>query len=475
MIERIRREIIEKGLIAPGEKVLAALSGGADSTALLLVLCALREELGFKLFAAHFNHGIRAAADEDEAFCRELCRMNGVLVFCEKQDVPQYAKENGLSLETAARLLRYEFLFRVKNSVGADMLATAHHADDSAESVLMHIIRGSGLSGLAGIREKAELSFDFGNGRESCLLIRPLLGCKKADIIAFLNEKAQPYRTDETNFSTDAARNYLRLSIIPGIEENLNGAFTDNLLRLSQIVREDDEYLLALAKEALEDARLEGGFDRKKLSALPAPVLKRCLRLALDNSSTLVDVEAVHIERLIALLKMQSGAEADIPHSRARISFSKLIIESAAGEERGLSDKEAVFPCEEGEYLTPFGRFIVSILPFSAMEKNGNVEYNYLKPEEADAFVAFMDAKKLEGSFTVRTRRPGDRFHPVNSAWRMKLKDFFISRRVDEKKRDRIPLVLSRGEIVFIPGFLVSDEVKLTAETEKVVKIQFSE
>ncbi|MBQ2191727.1 MAG: tRNA lysidine(34) synthetase TilS, partial [Clostridia bacterium] len=172
MIERIRREIIEKGLIAPGEKVLAALSGGADSTALLLVLCALREELGFKLFAAHFNHGIRAAADEDEAFCRELCRMNGVLVFCEKQDVPQYAKENGLSLETAARLLRYEFLFRVKKSIGADMLATAHHADDSAESVLMHIIRGSGMSGLAGIREKAELSFDFGNGRESCLLIR---------------------------------------------------------------------------------------------------------------------------------------------------------------------------------------------------------------------------------------------------------------------------------------------------------------
>lgn len=474
MIEKIKRELTEKGLIAPGEKVLAALSGGADSTALLLALCELQKELGFELFAAHFNHGIREAAVEDESFCRELCRMNGVPFFSEKKDVPDYAKENGLSLETAARLLRYEFLFGVKKEIGADVLATAHHADDSAESVLMHIIRGSGLSGLAGIRETAELSFDFGNGKESCRVIRPLLRCKKAEIIEFLNERKQPYCTDETNFSADAARNYLRLDIIPKIEENVNGAFKDNLLRLSGIVREDDEYLLSLAEDALEEARLAGGFDREKLGALPAPILKRCLRLALDECATLVDVEAVHIERLIALLKMQSGAEADIPHAKARVSFSKLIIEKA-GEKPGLSEEEAAFPCEEGGYETPFGRFTVHILPFSAMEKNGNVEYNDFKPREADVNVAFMDAAKLKGAFTVRTRRPGDRFRPVNSAWRMKLKDFFISRKVDEKERDRLPLVLSGGEIVFIPGFLVSDEVKLTDKTEKVIKIEFSE
>ena len=455
--------------------MLAALSGGADSTALFLVLCALGDDLGFELSAAHFNHGIRQAADGDESFCRELCKKYGVPFFSEKQDVPAFAREKGLSLETAARLLRYEFLFKVKEELGADTIATAHHADDSAESVLMHVIRGSGLSGLAGIRETAELSFDFGNGRESCRVIRPLIGCKKTDIIAFLEKNKQPYCTDETNFSDYAVRNYLRLNIIPRIEEGVNPAFTDNLLRLSGIVREDDEYLCSLAKETLEDSRLSGGFDREKLSLLPAPVLKRCLRLALDECSTLVDVEAVHIEKLIALLKMQSGAEADIPHSRARISFSKLIIEAAAGEERGLSEAEAGFPCEEGEYFTPFGRFIIRILPFSAMEKNGNVEYNDLKPRGADAFVAFMDAEKLSGGFTVRTRRPGDRFHPVNSAWRMKLKDFFISRRVDEKQRDRIPLVLSGGEIVFIPGLLISDEVKLTQETEKVMIIEFSE
>ena len=225
----------------------------------------------------------------------------------------------------------------------------------------------------------------------------------------------------------------------------------------------------------LSEERPKDGFDREKLSSLPAPLLKRSLRLALDEKTTLTDVEAVHIEKLVSLLSMQSGREADIPHTKARISFSKLILEENTGEKNGPLGDEFEFPCEEGTFETPFGAFTVRKMPFSAMEKTGEMEYNGFKPAGGRRNIAFMDGAKLSGGFTVRTRRPGDRFRPVNSAWRMKLKDFFISRRVDEKIRDSLPLVLSGGEIVFIPGFLVSDEVKLTEKTEKVVIIEFKE
>ena len=161
MKEKLLRAIEENGLIEKGDTVLAAFSGGADSTALLFALSCIRENLGFELIAAHYNHGIRQEADADERFCRETAEMLGLRFFSEKGDVPVFAKENGLSLETAARLLRYRFLSDVAEKTGAASVAVAHHAEDSAESILLHLIRGSGLSGLTGIRYKNTLDLSY--------------------------------------------------------------------------------------------------------------------------------------------------------------------------------------------------------------------------------------------------------------------------------------------------------------------------
>lgn len=478
MIEKVRETIKKYGLISGGA-VVAAVSGGADSTALMISLSELKEELGFSLIAAHFNHGIRETADRDEEFCRALAEKLGLPFYSKKEDVPRVAETKGLSLETAARLERYAFLFDVMEKTGACAIASAHHMDDSAESILMHLLRGSGLAGLTGIKPKTEITeTEFTAGREpskrSAVVIRPLIEASKKEILAFLEERGQEYCTDETNFIDDTARNYLRLNIVPALER-INPKAVRNIVRSGGILSEDEEYLDDIAEKALEEAAETDGYNCEKLLSLPAPVRKRAIRLAIRASSVLTDVEAVHIESVDRLLLMQSGAGVDIPHSRARVSFGRLIIENSGSGKKTAPGAECFIPLEEGEYETPFGVFTLRFISVKPMEKPGEVEYNIRKASENGAFTACMDAKSVKEGFTVRTRRPGDRFRPVNSEWRMKLKDFFISRRVDEKKRDCIPLVVSGGEIVFIPGLLIADGVKVTGSTEKVLILNYKE
>ncbi|MBR5947571.1 MAG: tRNA lysidine(34) synthetase TilS [Clostridia bacterium] len=498
MKDRLLRSIKENGLIIPGDTVLAALSGGADSTALLLMLNDLHLEFGFGLAAAHFNHCIRkTTADRDEAFCAELCKKLSIPFFTEKQDVLSYASKTGLSIETAARIIRYDFLYEVYKKTGAASIATAHHADDNAESILMHIFRGSGLAGLCGIRPQSELELPSprsGEQKRSFRLIRPLLEFKKSEIIEFLKNRKQLWCTDETNLEAGSARNILRLNIIPEIESGINSSVISNILRLSKIASEDEAYLSSLADEALETARMDGGYLAEKLIPLPYPVKKRAIRQALSESGALVDAEQTHIDALCELLNKQSGMGIDLPSARARMVFGRLVIEKAEkstpddkinriasipekgenSEENGSKTGENpdfLLKTEEGVQKTPFGDIKISFFQTCAMENSEEKEYNSLI--YSDLNTAFIDRDRLCGELTIRTRRPGDRFRPLNSAWRMKLKDFFISRNVDSKLRDSIPLLICQEDIVFIPGFLVSDDVKLTEKTKSVIKIEF--
>ena len=480
LIDTVKKEARE--LIKPGDTVVAAFSGGADSTALVAALSSLRDELGFSLVAAHYNHSIRKNADGDEEFSRDTAARLGVPFVSEKGDVPAFAEKNGLSLETAARLLRYGFLYRVKEKYGAASVATAHHAGDDAESILLHLFRGSGMAGLTGIRKKSVIDLSLhsgvpgleGEGEKKLVLIRPLLSLSKEELAAFLRETGLSHCEDETNFASDAARNYLRLEILPRIRENVNPAVEKNLVRMAEIIAEDEEYLYSAAREALEKARAgepDKGYSAAALAALPAPIKKRCLRLALSECASLVDVEKKHLDALTELIGMQSGAALDLPHSRARISFGRLVIEKAfpsekeedAGENAGNAEEEYPLPLENGEYATPLGTFSVTLL--SAEEAAG-------ADLRADRNTAYMDMDALGGkSLAVRRRRPGDRFRPINCEWRVKLKDFLISRRVDEKLRDALPLVVCGGEIVFIPGVTVSETAKITENTVRAVRI----
>ena len=258
------------GLIGPNDKVLAGVSGGADSVALLHVL----QSLGFDVCAVHVNHGIRGAdAEADEAFVKVLCGTLHIPLATEHVDVPAMAAAEGKTLEQAARDARYGCFDRVAADLGANVIAVAHHMDDQAESMLLHLFRGSGLTGLVGMRPRR------GN------VVRPLLCVRRLDIEAYLSENGLAYRTDATNFQRGAARNRIRLDVIPYLQENFNPAVVDSLCASAELFRRDEDFLDTLARSALAEAHTEAGYDRHKLASQSLPILTRALRIALFEAA----------------------------------------------------------------------------------------------------------------------------------------------------------------------------------------------
>lgn len=445
--ERIESYILENGLLSDGDSVLVGLSGGADSTALLYVLTRLSRKHGWTVRAAHFNHMIRGReADEDESFCRGLAEAWGVPFFSDSADVPAYAQEQGVSLETAGRLLRYGFLERIRAKTDTKYIATAHHMNDNAESILLHLLRGSGLAGLLGIKPK--------RGE----IIRPLLAVRREEIEDYLESEGVPYRTDETNFIPDGSRNRIRLKLIPYIEAHINPGIVQTLCSMSELLSRDEEYLLNEAINARALLVKDGGLLRKELDALPYPVKTRVLRLELLERNAIVDVERKHLDAIIEMLPGRTGSRLMLPGIEVRTSYELIKL---GKPEPVTADFE--IPLEEGLTETPLGAFRTETVEGTE---------GFIK----DPNVLFMDADKLSklGSpAVIRPRGEGLRFMPVGAPGRKKLKDYFIDRKVDREERDSIPLITSGSEVLFIPGFASSALVSVDASTKRMIRSEF--
>lgn len=286
----------EQGLFHPGDRVCCALSGGGDSMALLWCLRELREELGISVSAAHFNHRLRGAeSDGDETFVQALCERYGIPLSIGSADVAQYAKDSGLSLEEAAREKRYEFLL----SLDCDKVATAHTADDNGETVLLHLLRGSGLRGLWGIAPQ--------RGQ----VVRPLLSVTHVEIYKYLEEKNLDWREDSTNSSDFCTRNRLRHTVLPLLEKE-QPALTKKLLEQGAILRQEDEFLDGLAAACLQEAE-PGQWSIAPILAAPEVLQRRALRL-LTGKFLPKDVSRQHIAALMKLLHNPSpSARCDLP------------------------------------------------------------------------------------------------------------------------------------------------------------------
>ena len=446
LVEKAEAFIEENGLIERGDSVLIGLSGGADSVALLSVLTRLAPRHVWNIRAAHFNHGIRGVgAEEDELFCRNLCEEMGVRFYSETADVPSYARENGLSIETAGRLLRYDFLERTAKMTGCTKIATAHHMDDNAESVMLHLIRGSGLAGLTGMKPaRGEL-------------IRPLLSCRKEELLGYLEHEGILFRTDETNLIPEGSRNRVRLDIMPYIERHINPAIVPTLCSMAELMIQDEAYLLAEAERQLEAARCEGGFKRAAIAALPYPIKTRVIRLALAEAGAVVDIERVHIEAVAELLEARTGVKLMLPHIEVRTSYDAIKF----GRQEPVEEFE--LPVREGLVQTPLGAFRISLI-----EGTGGFERR-----SDTAFLDMDKAEKLTEGLVIRTRRDGDRIHPVGAPGKRKLKDYFIDRKIDRDERDRIPLIASGSEVLFAAGYAASELTKVDNETTRMLKAEF--
>lgn len=444
--EDVERFMLENELLPRGGKVLVGFSGGADSVALLMVLCRLAPKYGWTVLAAHYNHGIRGVgAEEDELFCRDLCEEKGVQFFSESGDVPAYARENGLSIETAGRLMRYEFLERIAERKGCDAIAVAHHMDDNAESIMLHLIRGSGLSGLTGMKPKRDN------------IIRPLLAVRKEEIQEYLELEGVLYRTDETNLIPEGSRNRVRLDIVPYLEEHINPAIVPTLCGMAELLAQDEAYLSGEARRALDEARTDEGILREKVAELPYPIKTRVIRLALAEAGAVVDIERVHVEAVAELLTARTGARLMLPHIEAWTSYDLIKF--------GKPTQAEAFetPLAEGRVETPLGAFVIT--------RSDGTE-GFFK----SSTTAFLDLDKVEAMGAppvIRTRRDGDRFRPVGSPGRRKLKDYLIDRKVEREKRDCIPLVACGSEVLFVAGHAASENAKVDGNTARMLRIEY--
>ena len=422
--------------VSERDGVLVALSGGADSVALLLELHKLQKNGKIlRVEAAHLNHAIRKDdADADEAFCAELCERLGVPLHTERIDVPLLQKETGVSLELAARNARYAFLERVRADRDLDCIAIGHHRDDQAETLLLHLLRGSGTDGLVGMRLRS--------GR----LIRPLLYTDKTAILAYLSERGQSWCTDETNFETDATRNRIRMNVMPALE-TVNPAAKKALSDAAAHIAEDSDYLNALAVEAGKTC----GTNRKMLSALPRPIRLRVLR----NLLPYTDFTAADLDRLDALLLEQTGDVATLKN----------------GVLAWLDAKELRIGREETEpYSTPVPDTGSVKLPRGTLfvEQVGKAKI------PCGRFDAYIDADRLQGSLIARSPKDGDRFTPLGMTGSKLLSDYLTDRKVPRFERN-MPILCDEIGVVWVAGHTVDERMRVTADSNHILHYHYEE
>ena len=451
--ERVLATIRKHGLIPEGARVLAAVSGGADSVALALVLARLAPDRGFSLAGiAHLHHGLRGEdADADQAAAKGLAERLAVPFVTAREDVPALAAAQDESLEAAARRARYAFLADAASQLGATAIATGHTADDQAETLLLRLMRGAGLAGLSAIRPS--------NG----IVIRPLLESRRAEVEAFLREAGEPWREDASNGDRAIARNRVRHELMPVLKALSGDAVVDALARTAALIQDD---AAELDRQAIEMARshvlTDGGLDITALRAAGPALGRRIVRSALAQLAPGHFHSLEHVEAVRSLMREDPASSVQIPGAVARRDGDVIVI--APRGEDGASDA-AGFEMP----LTVPGRADVvgSGLVMTA-------EIGALSAEDLAGLGARHDAVAVQGvdaaRLTVRNRRPGDVLRPLGAPGRRKLQDVFVDRKVARRERDRVPLVVDdRGRIIWVVGHTIADEFRVTAPGGRVL------
>ena len=451
-----RKRAVEGGLIVPGDRVVAAVSGGPDSVALVALLLELRGEMPLEVRLAHFNHRLRGEAGRDERFVRDLARRFVLPLTAGSADVRRAAARDKRNLEEAGRELRYRFLRRTAESAGATKIATGHTMTDQAETVLMRLMRGTGLAGLAGIAPLA--------AGPPCPVIRPLLDIPGPDLRAWLAARDIPFREDASNRDPRFLRNRIRRELLPELEDRFEPRIVAHLARLAGLAREDEELLEGFVRELADEFIRRRGRDVSlDLKALPLvlPALARRVgrEFLRQVSGSLRDVSFEDAEALLALGENKEFA------------LRKNLVLRREGGIVGL--KKAAPRPKPFETRWP-GRGALA-LPGSGIAVRGSLRKAGPSPRlEArnDRAGADLDADTLVFPLAVRSRRPGDLYRPIGAPGRKKLKEILRAKDVPASERDRRPVFLSRGAIVWVPGLPVAEAHKVTASTKRIFSIR---
>jgi tRNA(Ile)-lysidine synthase len=452
-------------MLRRGDRVLVAVSGGSDSTALLALLAGSARDLGLDLHVAHLDHGWRGRASERDAeFVRRLALRFRLPVTVGHVDAAAWRRSGARgaegrtqsSREARARTLRRRFLEATAAEIGARRIALGHTLDDQAESLLLRLLRGSGRRGLGGIHPVVD-----------GLFIRPLLGIRRASLRAWLRQRGLRWREDATNRDLGLTRNRVRRRLLPLLEREFNAKATEVLARTANLLRDEDAWLERLAGEAYDSARIAGTpgirLDPDRLATMPVPLQRRVVRrAAAEARGHLRGLGMKHVDSALALLRSRGNRRLDLPGLRLRRDGRGLAflapLESGATPKGGVGVRTALCPVP-GEVSLPALRMRL----VARLAETGPA----VPSPGADR--ALLDADLVNGPLVVRSRRSGDRFHPQGAPGSRRLKQFLIDRKVPVDERGEVPLVLTGERIAWVVGHRIDDRFKITPATRRVL------
>lgn len=464
-------------MLHAGDAILIGVSGGPDSMALLHGLVKMAGSLGVTLGVAHLNHCLRKTdANRDEMHVRQTAEQLNLRVFIEKKEILS-RKTAGMSLEETARNIRYDFFDTICRQHGFTKIAVAHQADDNAEQVLLNILRGSGTAGMAGIPPVR------GN------IIRPLIQISRAEILEFLAAGNIGYVTDASNSDTRFLRNKIRHQLLPLLAHHYNPQISSTLNRMSGLARADEEWMNTLVASLYEKACLRKNphevlLSTTELQALHPAARRRVIRKGIFSvKHNLTRILNAHIAAVLCLLQNnRENRQLDLPDQIRIIRKNQvLIIRKELKNLRHFrgGTSAAAANCDPFEYRITRPE-ITAGNPVFIAETNQKACFDITPRHRipdvtaAGAGTAFFDWDMLEFPLIIRNIRAGDRFTPLGMTGSQKLKKFFINQKIPRDQRHRIPLLVSRGRIVWVGGIRTSDEAKIMPQTRTVLSVTLS-
>lgn len=463
MIDKVESYALKHNMFKDGEKILIALSGGPDSVCMMHILVKLRDKYGFDLYAAHINHMMRGdESDGDESYVKNICDKYGIKLFIKRVDINKICSEEKISSELAGRRERYNFFEKIYREENLDKIAVAHNSNDQAETILMRIIRGSGLEGVTGISPVRDGIF-----------IRPILCLSRYEVESYCEENKLEPRIDKTNLENIYHRNKIRNDIIPYIKENFNNDIINTINRFGAMATIDNDYIEKESSKLMKKYYLnkdEVGLLNSNLFNEHEAIVCRIIKKSLtDVSGESKNFEMKHIYAVISLSKGQTGKNIELPNN--------ILVSNIYGDIR-IEKKNQIRINEDIKDN-------VKIIDTNLLDDGVNVDFDKYSITmkiidmkdvcfKNNNLIKYFDCDKIN-SVKIRYRRNGDKLIPFGMTKSKKLKDIFINLKIPKNDRDTIPIIEFNEQIGWVVGVKMSNVFRITNTTSKILEISFEE
>ncbi|WP_074116346.1 tRNA lysidine(34) synthetase TilS [Clostridioides difficile] len=459
IFDKVLSTINKHNLIQKGDKIVLGLSGGPDSVCLLHVLNRLKKDFNIEIYAAHLNHQIRGIeAQKDALYVSKLCEDMGIIFFVKSINVPKYCENEGLSLEEGARKLRYEMFYEIKDKIKANKIAIGHNLNDQAETVMMRIMRGTGLKGLKGI--------DY--IRDNCI-IRPILDVERNEIEEYCEAYNLNPRIDKTNLENIYTRNKIRLDLLPYMKDNFNSNVIESIVRMSNSLKSDNDYIEKEAEAKFREVSniKEKGFVEINLDdfvclhdAIKVRVLRNSIKHILRDTNF---VDQRHIEDIMSL--------EDNSKVNKMLTLPRNIFVYRKKDSIILTNEEIVNEEIEFYYNVPSNGFI-KIKELKQIIETQVMSIDRYKSMKLDNSSKGFDFNKVKGGIVIRSRRQGDKIKLAMGS--KKVKDLFIDLKIPREERCKIPIITDSEGIICVGDYKISENYKIDENTKEVLKINFN-